>query len=327
MKKSALGFAAVAALAIAAAMPAPARAADPYPTQTVTMVVPFPPGAITDNIARLLSTELASVWKQPVVVENRPGASGMIGAGQVARAPKDGHTALFTITTHVQMPALQPKMPYDALRDFVPVSQVALSRSILAVGPGFPADTMKDFVAKLKEAPGRHSYGHYGNGTTGHIYGELFKRQAGVDLIPVPYKGGAPLVADLLAGHINIAVVDAGTSTPYLKAGRYKAMAIIGTKRSAALPNVPTFQELGLKGFEPYAWMGILMPAGTPKDRVDRMSSELAKIIARPEISRKLQDLNLEPVGSTSDEFAETLRRDSATWKEVIELGGVKLDQ
>lgn len=155
------------------------RAAEPYPTQTVTLVVPFPPGAITDNIARMLSVELAAAWKQSVVVENRPGASGMIGAGQVARAPKDGHTALFTITTHVQLPALMSKMPYDSAKDFVPVSQVALSRSILAVGPGFPAETMKDFIDKAKAAPGKHSYGSYGNGTTGHIYGELFKKQAG----------------------------------------------------------------------------------------------------------------------------------------------------
>jgi len=318
---------AIAAALAAATAAAPTLAADPYPAQPVTMVVPFPPGAITDNIARLLAGELSTMWKQPVVVENRAGASGVIGASQVARAPKDGHTALFTITTHVQLPWLMARMPYDSVRDFVPVSQIALSRSILAVGPGFPATDMKDFVARLKDAPGRHSYGSYGNGTTGHIIGELFKRQAGVDLVHVPYKGGAPLVTDLLAGHIQIAIVDAGTSTPHLKAGKYRALAIIGTKRSPALPNVPTFQELGLEGFEPYAWMGVFMPSGVPKERVDRMSADLARIVARPDIQRRLQELNLEPVGNSSEEFTEVLRRDSAIWKDVIELGGVRLEQ
>ena len=309
------------------AAPLAAHAADaPYPSQPVTFVVPFPPGAITDNIARLLAGELSAAWKVPVLVENRPGASGMIGTGQVARAAKDGYTALFTITTHVQMPALATKMPYDAVRDFVPVTQVALSRSLLAVGPGFAATDMKDFIAKVKAAPGKYSYGSYGTGTTGHIVGELFKKQAGVDLVHVPYKGGAPLLNDLLAGHIQIAIIDAGTSTPYLKAGKYRGLGIIGTKRAPVFPDIPTFGELGLEGFEPYAWMGMLMPAGVPKERVDRMSSELARIIARPDINKKLQELNLEPVGSNSDEFAEQLRRDAVTWKKVIELGNIRLD-
>lgn len=325
---TALAIAAFAAfVATTAAVCGPAAAADAaYPSQPVTFVVPFPPGAITDNIARLLASELSVAWKVPVLVENRPGASGMIGTGQVARAGKDGYTALFTITTHVQMPALASKMPYDAVRDFVPVTQVALSRSLLAVGPGFPATDMKDFIAKVKAAPGKHSYGSYGTGTTGHIVGELFKKQAGVDLIHIPYKGGAPLLNDLLAGHIQIAIIDAGTSTPYLKAGKYRGLAIIGTRRAPVFPDIPTFGEVGLEGFEPYAWMGLLMPAGVPKERVDLMSAELGRIIARADITKKLLELNLEPVGSSSDEFAQTLRRDAITWKKVIELGNIRLD-
>ncbi|GAA4402041.1 Bug family tripartite tricarboxylate transporter substrate binding protein [Quisquiliibacterium transsilvanicum] len=321
-------LAATALAAAAVTLPATARAADPaYPSGPVTIVLPFPTGGITDNIARLLAGELSTAWKQTVVVENRPGASGMIGAGVVARAPKDGHTALFTITTHVQLPSLHTKMPYDSVKDFAPVSLIALSQTVLAVGQGVPVDSVKGLVDKLKTEPGRHPYGSYGTGTTGHIYGELFRRQAGVEMPHVPYKGGAPLVADLLGGHVGIAFVDVGTSMQHLKSGRLKPLGIIGTKRSDIFPTVPTFQELGYKGFEPYGWMGLFLPAGTPNDRVEKLSAEVDRILKRPDIVKKLHELNLQPMGGTPAQFAENLRRDGPIWKEVIELGGVKLDQ
>ncbi|MCX8497074.1 MAG: tripartite tricarboxylate transporter substrate binding protein [Akkermansiaceae bacterium] len=302
-----------------------ATAAD-YPTKTVTLVVPFPAGGITDSVARLIAKELAESWKQTVVVDNRPGASGAIGTEAVARASKDGHTALFTITSHIQLPALNPKLRYDALKDFEPVSQVALSSSILAVSPSFPVNSTKDIIAKLKAEPDKHAYGSYGTGTTSNIYGELFKKESGVNMTHVPYKGAAPLVNDLLGGVLNIAFVDTGTAMPHLKAGKIKPLAIIGTQRSAVLPAVPTFDELGLKGFEPYAWMGILMPAGTPEDVVQKMATEVRRIVKDPAMQKRLTESNLEPVASTPAEFAATLRRDGQTWKRVIEAGGVKME-
>jgi tripartite-type tricarboxylate transporter receptor subunit TctC len=315
------------ALAVSATMaPGQASAQAAYPSQPITLVVPFAAGGITDTVARLLAKEMSATWKQTVLVDNRPGASGAIGAGQVARANKDGYTALFTITSHVQLPWLQPKMPYDSVKDFDPVSQVALSTSILAVSPSFPVNSAKELVAKLKAEPDKHAYGSYGVGTTSNIYGELFKKEAGVSMQHVPYKGAAPVVNDLLAGVLNIAFVDVGTAMPHLKAGKLKPLAIIGTQRSPLMPTVPTFQELGYKGFEPYAWMGILMPAGTPRDRVALMAAEVNRIIKTPEFDKRLREYNLEPVGNSPAEFAAVLVKDSQTWKQVIELGGVKLE-
>jgi tripartite-type tricarboxylate transporter receptor subunit TctC len=313
-------------LALAASFALPAGAATDYPTKPVTFVVPFPAGGITDSVARLIAKELSETWKQTVLVDNRPGASGSIGTEAVARSAKDGYTALFTITSHIQLPALQPKLRYDALKDFDPVSQVALSSSILAVSPSFPVNSARELIGKLKAEPEKHAYGSYGMGTTSNIYGELFKKEAGVTLQHVPYKGAAPLVNDLLGGVLNIAFVDTGTAMPHLKAGKIKPLAIIGTHRSNVLPAVPTFDELGLKGFEPYAWMGILMPAGTPADVVQKMSAEVARIVKDPAMQKRLTESNLEPVASSPAEFASALRKDSQTWKHVIELGGVKLE-
>ena len=313
-------------IALAAYLTVPAALAADYPAKPVTLVVPFPAGGITDSVARLVAKELGDSWKQTVLVDNRPGASGAIGTEAVARAPKDGYTVLFTITSHIQLPALNPKLRYDALKDFEPVSQVALSSSILAVSPAFPINSAKELIAKLKAEPDKHAYGSYGMGTTSNIYGEVFKKEAGVSLTHVPYKGSAPLVNDLLGGVLNIAFVDTGTAMPHLKAGKIKPLAIIGTRRSGVLPAVPTFAEAGLKGFEPYAWMGILMPAGTPPAAVQKMATEVKRIVNDPAIQKRLIEWNLEPVASTPAEFSATLRKDSQTWKQVIELGGVKLE-
>lgn len=307
----------------AAAQPAPAS----YPAQPVTLVVPFPAGGITDNIARLIAQELGAAWGKPVVVDNRVGASGTIGAAAVARAPKDGYTALFTITTHVQMPVLQRKLSYDAVKDFAAVSQIGLSTSALVVTPGVPAQTLAELVALLKAAPGKYSYGSTGVATTSHIVGELFKKEAGVDMPHVPYKGAAPLVSDMLGGHVQVAVLDTGTALPYLKSGKLRALAALGTQRAATLPQVPTFAQAGYAGFESYAWMGLFLPAGTPQARVDKMSNAVAAIIAKPEVQQKMRDQNIEPVGSKAAEFTQVLRRDADTWKRVIDQTGIRLEE
>jgi len=320
---STLGLALAALFALpAAAQQAPAD----YPSQPVTLVVPFPAGGITDNMARLVAQELGTAWGKPVVVENRVGASGTIGVAAVARAPKDGHTALFTITTHVQMPALQRKLSYDAVKDFAAVSQIGISTSALVVTPDVPAKTLAELVTLLKAEPGKYSYGSTGVATTSHIYGELFKKEAGVDMPHVPYKGAAPMVTDLLGGHIRVAVLDTGTALPHLQSGKLRALAALGTQRSATLPQVPTFQQAGYAGFEPYAWIALFLPAGTPQLRVDKMSKAVAAIIAKPEVQKKMRDMNIEPVGSTAAEFAVVLRQDADTWKRVIDKTGIRLE-
>ncbi|PIF75048.1 tripartite-type tricarboxylate transporter receptor subunit TctC [Variovorax sp. 54] len=315
------------ALAALFALPAAAQQASAdYPSQPVTLVVPFPAGGITDNIARLVAQELGTAWGKPVVVDNRVGASGTIGAAAVARAPKDGHTALFTITTHVQMPALQRKLSYDAVKDFAAVSQIGISTSALVVTPDVPAKTLAELVTLLKAEPGKYAYGSTGVATTSHIYGELLKKEAGVDMPHVPYKGAAPMVTDLLGGHIRVAVLDTGTALPYLQSGKLRALAALGTQRSATLPQVPTFQQAGYAGFEPYAWIALFLPAGTPQPRVDKMSKAVAAIIAKPEVQKKMRDMNIEPVGSTAAEFAVVLRQDADTWKRVIDKTGIRLE-
>lgn len=317
----------VAALLAPSAMHAAAQTPDDYPAKPITLVVPFPAGGITDNIARLVAQELGSAWSKPVVVDNRVGASGTIGAATVARAPKDGYTALFTITTHVQMPALHRKLSYDAVKDFAAVSQIGLSTSALVVTPGVPANTLAELVALLKAAPGKYSYGSTGVATTSHIYGELFKKEAGVDMPHVPYKGAAPLVSDMLGGHIQVAVLDTGTALPYLQSGKLHALAALGTQRAAVLPQVPTFQEAGYPGFEPYAWIGLFLPAGTPQARVDKMSNAVATIIAKPEIQKKMRGLNIEPVGSKTADFSKVLRQDADIWKHIIDKTGIRLEE
>lgn len=320
---STLGLALAALFALpAAAQQAPAD----YPSQPVTLVVPFPAGGITDNMARLVAQELGTAWGKPVVVDNRVGASGTIGVAAVARAPKDGHTALFTITTHVQMPALQRKLSYDAVKDFAAVSQIGISTSALVVTPDVPAKTLAELVTLLKAEPGKYSYGSTGVATTSHIYGELFKKEAGVDMPHVPYKGAAPMVTDLLGGHIRVAVLDTGTALPHLQSGKLRALAALGTQRSATLPQVPTFQQAGYAGFEPYAWIALFLPAGTPQLCVDKMSKAVAAIIAKPEVQKKMRDMNIEPVGSTAAEFAVVLRQDADTWKRVIDKTGIRLE-
>lgn len=309
------------------ALPAAAQAtSSAYPAQTVTLLVPFPAGGITDSIARLLAQELGTAWGKPVVVDNRVGASGTIGATAVARAPKDGHTALFTITTHIQMPALRRALPYDAVKDFAAVSQIGISTSGLVVTPDFPATSLAELVTVLQAEPGKHTYGSTGFATTSHIYGELFKQEAGVHMPHVPYKGAAPLLTDLLGGHIRVALLDTGTALPYLQSGKLRALAALGTRRSDALPQVPTFQQAGYAGFEPYAWIGLFLPAGTPQARIEKMSATVAAIIARPEVQKRMREMNIEPVGSTAAEFSVVLRNDADTWKRVIDKTGIRLD-
>lgn len=305
-----------------------APAADPrtYPSRPLTIVVPSVAGNVNDAVARIIGQELTRAWGQPVIVENLPGAGTTTGTRHVARAQKDGHTVLLTFTAHVQNPALIPNPGYDAINDFSPVSLVAKSSTILAVSPDFPARKLRDLVNLVKGSPGKYPYGSYGMGTTGHILGELLKRQAGLDMAHVPYKGGAPLATDLAAGHVKIGLIAVGTAMPMLQSGKLVPVAIAGSKRSELLPNVATFAEEGYQGFEPDAWMGLLFPAGVPRDRAEALAREVARIVRVPEVAAKMRNLNLEPVGSTPDEYGAILKSDHEKWSQIIRQLGVKYE-
>ncbi|MGS1109500.1 Bug family tripartite tricarboxylate transporter substrate binding protein [Achromobacter anxifer] len=312
--------------AVLAAAAATAAQADTYPARPLTIVVPATAGNVNDAVARLIGNELTRVWKQPVVVENRPGAGATTGTRYVARTPPDGYTALLTFTAHVQNPALYRDIGYDPIADFAPVSEVAISSTILAVSPDFPARTLPDLIALLRERPGQYPYGSYGVGTTGHILGELLLRQEGLQAEHVAYKGGPALATDLAAGHVKLGFIAVGSAMPLLQRGRLVPLAISGERRSSLLPDVPTFRELGYSGFEPEAWMGLLFPRGVPQERIDALSREVARIVRLPEIAERMRELNLEPVGSTPEEYAEVLRVDLEKWRAVIAKLGIALN-
>lgn len=306
---------------------APAHvAAQAYPSQPITLVVSSAAGGIVDTVARLMAAEMTSSLKVPVLVEPRAGASGIVATTHVWKAPKDGYTVLFTYTAHVQTPALRRNLPYDAIRDFAPISHIALSSNIIAVLPDFPAGSLADLVGLVRASPGKYSYGSFGNATSAHIAGELLKREAKLDMAHVPYKGAAPLLADLLAGHVPIAIADTGTSMPYLKAGRIKPLVINGARRSSLLPAVPTFLEAGYKGFEQHGWIGALFPAGVPADRVALMSAEMSRIVKLPHVQQRLRELNVDPLGSGADDFAKVLAADLASWTRLVSELGIRED-
>lgn len=316
-------FTAALALSPALSLPAWAQQGN-WPNKPLRVICPYPPGGSADTITRFVSDRISRDLGQPVIVENRPGASSSIGTRQVARAAKDGYTALLTFTVHVQNPHLYPKLDYDAIEDFAPISQLAFSSTILAVTPDFPARNVKELVDKVRAEPGVYAYGSYGAGTTGHILGELLREQAGLDMSHIAYNGGTALATDMLGGHVKIGMIAVGTAMPHLKSGRIVPLAITGGQRSALLPDVPTFAEAGYEGFEPDAWMGLLFPAGVPQDRVQALSAKVAQIGQRPEIQRKLLDLNLDPVVSTPEAYAQTLRDDYAKWGEIIRRVGIQ---
>jgi tripartite-type tricarboxylate transporter receptor subunit TctC len=313
----------IALAAIASALPLSAQA---YPDRRITFIVPYPAGGATDVAARLLATRLSDAWKQTVVVENKSGAGGIIGNDFVAKAPADGYTVLIAITQIIQAPSLVSKLPYDVFKDLAPVTQVALSPIVLTVPDAQPMRSLKDLIDLARANPGKYPYGTFGNATTSHLYGELLKKNAGIDMTHVPYRGSAPLLNDLLGNQVTAAFVDLTTAGPQLSAGKVRALAVGGEQRKALLPEVPTLAELGYPGFEAEGWVGVFLPAGTPKDIVTKLSAELARIIGSPEGVAGLQALNLVPVGGSAEVFETTLRRDYARWATVAKTAGVRGD-
>ena len=302
-----------------------AQAQGDYPAKPLRFIVPYPAGGGTDTIARLIGTQLTQRWGQPVVVENKPGASGILGNDIVAKAPGDGYTVLMGITAVVQIPALYKKVPYK-LADLAPVSQIAKSADLLMVPRSSGVTTLAQFVDKAKAAPGTMNYGTYGNATSSHMNGERFKQQAGIDLTHIPYQGSGPEMAALLGGQLTLAFVDATAAYPHIKSDKLNILAVTGSQRFPSLPNVPTMAESGYPGLEANGWFGVFLPASTPKPIVDKLGAEVAAIVKSPELNKRLTDMGLIAVGSLPDDFKAQVEKDAAHWKAVAEGAKIAVD-
>ena len=313
-----------ASLAMVATGAVLAQDASSYPSQPLRIVVPYPAGGATDTLARIVATKLQESWRQTVVVENKPGASGTIGNDMVAKAPRDGHTILLGITAIVQVQSLMPKLPYDALKDLQPLVQVASTNSVFLVPASEPAGTLKEFIAAAKAHPGKFNYGSYGMGTSSHIQGSLLNLQAGVDLTHVPYKGAAPLLQDLRGGQLSSAFIDMATARPHLE--YVKPLAVTGSRRNKALPNVPTFAELGFHSFEPVGWFGFFMPTGVPAPIAAKFTAEATRILHLPDVVARIESLGMTPGELKGDEFARVVKSDAAVYARIIKDANIRLD-
>jgi len=304
-----------------------AAAQQNYPTKPIRFIVTFPPGGSSDLIARALVPILADRLGQQVLVENRPGAGGNIGMEFVARAAPDGYTmglgAAGALAANV---SLYPKMPYDPVKDFSPVSNVAFVPFFLIANPSLPANNLQELVALASAKPGELMLGYGGNGTAMHLSGELFKLMAKVQLVNVPYKGSGPAAVDTMGGQLPLAMVDVASAITQIKAGRLKALAVTTSKRISAAPDVPTFAESGLPGYEAVGWFGVVMPAGTPPDIIGRMNAELVAALKRQEIRERVVAAGAEPAPSTPEEFGALIRSEIGKWAEVVKASGAKLD-
>ena len=316
--------------AAAASLPAaswclPARAQDAWPSKPIRMIVPFAAGGTSDALARLLGERLTARIKQTVVVENRGGAGGVIGADAAAKSPPDGYTFLLgTIASHAINPALQPKMPYDAEKDFVPTFFVGNIANVLLCGAQQPFKSVKDVIAAAKAKPGTLGFGTPGAGSSQHLSGEKFKLDAGIDLIHVPYKGSGPSMQDLIAGQIPLSVDTALVAVPQVAAGKVRALAVTTAQRSKVMPEVPTMAESGLKGFDVASWQAIFAPAKTPMPIVQRMHDELAKIVAETEVAARFYTMGVENVPMTLAQFSDFQRKELAKWAKIVKDGNVK---
>jgi tripartite-type tricarboxylate transporter receptor subunit TctC len=324
-----------AALATVAAAPA-ARAQAPstssgqaWPAaKPIRLVIPFPAGGATDIIGRTVAQKLSSALGQQIVVDNKPGAGSTIGADIVAKAPPDGYTLLMaTSSTHSIGPALNPKMPYDAFRDFAPVGQVANAPSVLVVGRDFPAATAQELVALLKRNPGRYNFGSSGIGTYPHLAAEMFKlRAGGLFVVHIPYRGTGLVITDLVAGQIGFLMDSIVSAQPHIKDGKVRPLAVSGTRRSSSLPAVPTFAEVGVPGMDFSNWFGLFAPAGTPAELVQRLNRELGAAVRSPDVAERLERSGAEPLTGTPEQFAKVYRDEFENWKLVIQRANIKAE-
>ena len=318
------------ACALASATLPAARAQAPaasWPSKPIRWVVPFPPGGAMDAIARTLGEKAGKTLGQPFVIENKPGAGGNIGADFVAKQPGDGYTLMITSIGMATNKPLYGKLSYDPIKDFATVSLLAVVPNVLVTNATQPdVKTAKDVIAAARKAPGKLTYASAGNGTSIHLAGEVFTSLAQVDMLHVPYKGSGPAVSDLLGGQVNYMFDSITSARPHIESGKLRALGLTTAKRSKSLPNVPTLAEAGLPGYEVSPWFAVFMPAATPKDIVAKVNAALLEAMNDPDVVKRFETIGAEPVGSTPEEMAQHLARESERWTKLIQERGIKLD-
>jgi tripartite-type tricarboxylate transporter receptor subunit TctC len=297
-----------------------------YPGKPVRFIVPFPPGGPVDTTARGFTHKLSEYWGQQAIVDNRAGAGGIVGAEIAAKSPADGYTVFVCSIHHSVLPGLKPGLPYDIEKDFVPVTFAAMFPIILVAHPSVPAKTIPELIAYAKKNPGKLAFGSAGTGGGTHLAGELFKAQAGVDLLHVPYKGSAPAMTDLLGGQVQLMFSDAPTALPHIKSGRVRALGVASPKRSSLAPDVPTIAESGVKGYEAYSWAGVVVPAGTPAPIVAKLNADITKALSQPDVKKRLFEEGAEAMPTTPEQFGKMLKAEIAKWTKVVKDANIKAD-
>ena len=314
-------------IAVLLAVSAPWAGAQNFPTKSLRMIIHFPPGGPTDFVGRALAQKLSEAWKQQVIVENRPGAGGVIGIEAVLRSPADGYTLLFGTGGSLALaPALTPKLPYNVFTDLAPITLAVINPQILVVHPSLPVRTVNDLIKLAKSKPGQINYGSVGPGSPQHMGMELLKSMAGVNLVHIPYKGTAPAMTELIAGQISAMFNSMPSVLPQIAAGRLRGIAVGSAKRSPAAPDIPTVAESGLKGFQYVTWYALLAPAATPKDVITKINAESVKILSHPEMVQRLSSQGAEPAPGTPEELGKFMREEFEDWKKVIKTANIKLE-
>lgn len=304
---------------------AQSASAQNYPAKAVRIVVGYPPGGPTDVLARIVAQKLTESWGQQVLVDNRPGASGMIGAEVTVRAAPDGYTLLMVPVTYAVTPSLYPKMSYDAVKDLAPVAQVAAAPFILVVHPTLPVKTVKDLIALARSRPGQLNYASASTGGMPHLAGELFNTMTGVKMAHIPYKGAAPATTDLLSGQVSLMFNNMLSAMPHVKNKRLRAVAVTSTKRSAAVPELPTIAET-VPGYEASGWYAALAPAATPRELITRLNNDMNRVMKMPDVTQRLAGDGVEAVGITAEQFSRYLQQEIAKWGKVVKASGAKAD-
>ncbi len=298
-----------------------------YPNKPIRFITPFPPGGSTTIVLRLVGQKLTEAWGQQVIIENRPGGNTIIGTESVAKSPPDGYTIMMVNATYVINALLVPNLPYDSFKDLAAVTTVYGNETILVLHPAVPANDLGEFIALAKSKPGQLNFGAGDHGGITHVRSELFNIMAGVKINAIPYKGTGPVMIDLVGGHVQMALVPPIAAIPHVKSGKLKAIAVTGDARLSALPQIPTFTEAGMRGFELKNWNGVLAPAATAKDIIDKIAGEIARIVVMPDIKEKLVSQGLDPLVSTPEQFATMMKADGARFAKVIKTANIKLEK
>jgi tripartite-type tricarboxylate transporter receptor subunit TctC len=299
--------------------------AQSYPVKTIRLVGPFPPGGSNDFVSRIIARKLDENWGQRVVVDNRPGGNGVIGTQIVARSAPDGYTVLFVPAAHAISAALNSNLPYDPIKDFAPVTNIASAPNVLVVHPSLPAKSVRELIALAKARPGQLTYGSAGVGYPSHLAAEMLNSMAGTSMVHVPYRGAGPAMTDLMAGQIQLSFPSLPGALPHLRSGRLRALAVTSTRRSSVMPGLPTVGET-LPGYATETWFGLFMPAGTPGDIIAKMNAEIVRIIRMPDVREQLSAQGADPIGSSPEEFAAYVKAEIEKWSRVIKQAGVRAE-